>query len=1189
LFLNKSPNERAEQSRDNERVILLRSPTRVGIEPSLQDIVLEDIATIGDSSNGIDNISSDDPRTHADPEQNTGSDVGGTIVNSTYSSVSSVGEGVLNDSSDYDSGDGNAAPGTLREIAIDASSHVEESAPASDEGTAATAAEGDDSADRRESDGASGGNGGVRGGLGFRIRGGNNAVAPGNTVTSAAGSNASDDSANNNTATAAPAVPEEAATEAAAAVPEAAVPAEAPTTVELPSHLAANRSPEELQALRQRMTREMAIDEARNLEPRRRIGRNAQQIYVSTAGSTVFLVLLLIRHYRAVMSWLVVFAPLAAQFLALFYLNAMDTRDIYKVWLLHRQSAVQTDVSFACLRQLLSKAHESLWALCCCAVCPLLAMHLDALHDTRNRGGSTATSLSLVESLVPVWVYGVISVLAPCLVLTRACCLVATRACAVRWGSFCWGPSAFFRRGSLLVQRSAQRAFSWGGADTAAAAAASAAAGLERARRNNNRSNHSWSNLHPCLGCHTFAFALLVRVLPVALIVYKVVEESARYSWVVAFTPYWAAIGVLLLVGGCVCCLVPVLVLTQEAAGRVLGWIVGLASLFMLIPAVCALAFFILLSQYLAASKDPFGGEAQNAAAAASADDDYSYGDNGGNVGSSSSSSGSGGGDQFEAGGDGDAGGGGGSHPNAHAPTLAVVVVPLFLMNVLLACLTPLLVRVVNSTHNMIDAMNGAGPQHNGDNDDPDATDNGGVGGGRNRRTMTRPGVEKVLDCNDPSTPQQLFVQANSMLFRRLVQTNIHQAVSSPSSPPLLPAAASASSSSSSSAAALAPAGSSEATAAAGAAAAGGEGGEGGGVATVGSVDRMSGPVTDGNTDGAPASASDNNDGDGVPTTPVLASNIYGCCTREEGGVAETGGVGRGGDTVDGDGSSSSSSGGGGGGKSGDDGSSTSTAATAAVASVEEQREQQCFVCCERRRDSMLQPCGHGGMCYQCAVEFVCSPSPGSRVIDLDTDTGAKCPLCRTPVSVVLRLSSVVGSSVAGSTATFVARTSWTILMPPPPSSSLPPPPSVVVVVPGAQMGESRPEAPVRQQQPTSDPVLGASPGVETELDVIGEEIDSNNGFEGSDRGRSERRRSSDSNDDGSSVGGDIEMGEGGSAAAGAVSASADYEDSSAAAAAAAAAGTGGGSASYVISLNSFAASGAAAGDDDDNGPATDV
>ena len=37
----------------------------------------------------------------------------------------------------------------------------------------------------------------------------------------------------------------------------------------------------------------------------------------------------------------------------------------------------------------------------------------------------------------------------------------------------------------------------------------------------------------------------------------------------------------LALVGLCVCCIVPVLVLTQDEAGRVLGYIVAIAALFM--------------------------------------------------------------------------------------------------------------------------------------------------------------------------------------------------------------------------------------------------------------------------------------------------------------------------------------------------------------------------------------------------------------------------------------------------------------------------------------------------------------------------------------------------------------------------------------------------------------------------------
>lgn len=62
----------------------------------------------------------------------------------------------------------------------------------------------------------------------------------------------------------------------------------------LPSHLS-NLTLEEREALQQRMTREMAIDEARNSEPRRRIDRNAKQLYSSAIGTSTFLILLVLK------------------------------------------------------------------------------------------------------------------------------------------------------------------------------------------------------------------------------------------------------------------------------------------------------------------------------------------------------------------------------------------------------------------------------------------------------------------------------------------------------------------------------------------------------------------------------------------------------------------------------------------------------------------------------------------------------------------------------------------------------------------------------------------------------------------------------------------------------------------------------------------------------------------------------
>ena len=92
--------------------------------------------------------------------------------------------------------------------------------------------------------------------------------------------------------------------------------------------------------------------------------------------------------------------------------------------------------------------------------------------------------------------------------------------------------------------------------------------------------------------------------------------------------------------------------------------------------------------------------------------------------------------------------------------------------------------------------------------------------------------------------------------------------------------------------------------------------------------------------------------------------------------------------------------------------------------------ETLCYVCCERQRDSVLQPCGHGGMCYKCSVEFVSVPQD-SRLQNLGQPIGMlpdgmpapRCPLCRQSVHEVLRLS-MTGRDDGVS---FIAATSWTI------------------------------------------------------------------------------------------------------------------------------------------------------------------
>jgi len=75
------------------------------------------------------------------------------------------------------------------------------------------------------------------------------------------------------------------------------------------------------------------VDEARAQEPRRRIGRSALQLYAAATGTLAFLALLLVKDSEeedevdegttqhpkaeAPLRWVVVLAPLAAQYLAL--------------------------------------------------------------------------------------------------------------------------------------------------------------------------------------------------------------------------------------------------------------------------------------------------------------------------------------------------------------------------------------------------------------------------------------------------------------------------------------------------------------------------------------------------------------------------------------------------------------------------------------------------------------------------------------------------------------------------------------------------------------------------------------------------------------------------------------------------------------------------------------------------------
>jgi hypothetical protein len=157
-------------------------------------------------------------------------------------------------------------------------------------------------------------------------------------------------------------------------------------------------------ALEQRMQRELAIDEARNRQPRRRIDRNAKQLYCAAMGTSSFLLLLLFKvDYCAKYPWILVFAPLCVQYFTLFVLTMLEVRDTVDIWQLNRNSPIEGQ-AFATAKMVVSKVHESLWHLVCLLTAPLLAVCL-AKRDEEEEGWRG----ELAMACTPVWVYGGVS------------------------------------------------------------------------------------------------------------------------------------------------------------------------------------------------------------------------------------------------------------------------------------------------------------------------------------------------------------------------------------------------------------------------------------------------------------------------------------------------------------------------------------------------------------------------------------------------------------------------------------------------------------------------------------------------------------------------------------------------------------------------------------------------------------
>ena len=59
---------------------------------------------------------------------------------------------------------------------------------------------------------------------------------------------------------------------------------------------------------------------------------------------------------------------------------------------------------------------------------------------------------------------------------------------------------------------------------------------------------------------------------------------------------------------------------------------------------------------------------------------------------------------------------------------------------------------------------------------------------------------------------------------------------------------------------------------------------------------------------------------------------------------------------------------------------------------VVQEGENSCYVCVEREANAILMDCGHGGICYDCAVSMICQKN--------------ECMECRKPVKTIYKIVS---------------------------------------------------------------------------------------------------------------------------------------------------------------------------------------
>lgn len=80
-----------------------------------------------------------------------------------------------------------------------------------------------------------------------------------------------------------------------------------------------------------------------------------------------------------------------------------------------------------------------------------------------------------------------------------------------------------------------------------------------------------------------------------------------------------------------------------------------------------------------------------------------------------------------------------------------------------------------------------------------------------------------------------------------------------------------------------------------------------------------------------------------------------------------------------------------------------------------EDNEEACGICCERKPNVKFMPCGHVYCCQHCAKDLLASWKSGevSRRLKSPAERALKCPLCRSPMTEMVRVEGDVPLGLA--------------------------------------------------------------------------------------------------------------------------------------------------------------------------------